>query len=59
MPDGLYDRALREPVLADPLDGCVYALDCVSDRGAVRVLSSAPLADYPLVICERSALELE
>ena len=57
--DGLYDRALREPVLADPLDGCVYALDCVSDRGAVRVLSSAPLADYPLVICERSALELE
>lgn len=48
----LPDAAIKQPVLVDLLDGNVYALP----RGTR--FESLPLADSPLALCDRSAVEL-
>ncbi len=46
--------AWRDPVQVDLLDGKVYALETRKTGGGIRDFSALPLADYPMVICERS-----
>lgn len=44
----------KDPVLVDLLDGKVYQIG----RGAGGVFPALPLADYPMVVCERSEVPL-
>jgi len=45
------------PVLVDLLDGGVYALPSQPRPGQVK-FENLPLADSPLVLCSRDAVEL-
>ncbi|MDW8080198.1 MAG: hypothetical protein RMJ16_15065 [Thermoguttaceae bacterium] len=49
---------IPHPVLSDLLDGFVYRVDCMKDRGAETVFEALPVADSPVVLCSRSCLEL-
>ncbi len=50
--------AIQQPVLVDLLDGCVYALPCETNAGRLT-FRNLPLADSPLVVCSRAAVELK
>jgi hypothetical protein len=49
--------ALSRPVLVDLLDGGVYSLAGEVRPGEIRI-ENLPLADSPLVLCSRDAVEL-
>jgi hypothetical protein len=51
------DGGLRQPVLVDLLDGGVYPLQYVVLSGEA-CFENLPLADSPLVVCDREAVEL-
>ena len=48
---------LAQPVLVDLLDGGVYALPDDGHTGQCR-FENLPLADSPLVVCDRTMVEL-
>jgi hypothetical protein len=50
--------AIEQPVLVDLLDGNVYALSCAVQSGRMK-FENLPLADSPLVVCGRAAVELK
>ena len=50
--------AIQQPVLVDLLDGCVYALPCEANSERLT-FKNLPLADSPLVLCSRAAVELK
>jgi hypothetical protein len=47
----------REPVLVDPLEGGVYPALAETRDGAILV-RGVPMADYPFMLAERSAIDL-
>jgi len=47
----------QQPVLVDLLDGGVYALPDDGHTGQCR-FENLPLADSPLVVCDRTMVEL-
>jgi hypothetical protein len=49
---------IKQPVLVDLLDGNVYAVSGQSQSGQLK-FENLPLADSPLVLCDRSAVELK
>lgn len=49
--------AIKQPVLVDLLDGRVYSVPAEACPGEAR-FANLPLADSPLVLCDRSAVEL-
>ena len=51
--------ALRDPVLVDMLRGGVYAVSYRSDQDDTVVYFGLPLTDYPLVLTERTSIELK
>lgn len=51
--------APQDPVLVDLLRGGVYAVSSRSDRNGDVAYSGLPLTDYPLVLTERTSLELK
>jgi hypothetical protein len=50
--------AITQPVLVDLLDGCAYAVPQQSQDGQMK-FENIPLADAPLVLCSRAAVELK
>jgi len=49
--------AVADPVLVDLLDGRIYKVAGRRGSGTV-ILENLPLTDYPLVLCNRSLLEM-
>lgn len=51
-------RRIRNPVLLDMLTGNVFRLQdwSVGDAGVLYAFSGLPLTDYPLVVCDESAV---
>ena len=52
------DASIQQPVLVDLLDGNVYALPRDAQSGQTK-FEDLPLADSPLVLCSRAAVELK
>ena len=50
--------SFRQPVLVDPLEGKVYPVLAEQADGALLV-KGVPMADYPFMLAERDAVELE
>ncbi len=50
--------AANDPLLLDLLSGNVYALDDFQGSGGKSRFGSLPLADFPLLVAERSELDL-
>ena len=54
-------RKIKQPVVADLITGKVYAVPMsqVQKSGPGYVLKDIPVSDYPIVIADRSALEIK
>ena len=52
-------ESLCEPVLVDLLSGEVFDLPAHESRGGLAAYRGLPLANYPMVLTERSALSVE
>jgi hypothetical protein len=50
--------AINDPVLVDPLDGKVYKLTQPLNENGTLIFDRIPLTDYPLIIVERSEVEI-
>jgi len=50
--------AIIDPVLVDPLDGKVYSLAQPLNENGTMIFDRIPLTDYPLIIAERSEVEI-
>lgn len=50
---------IREPVLIDMYTGAVMATGPLRSENGTRWLSDLPIADYPLLLCDRAVFELE
>ena len=48
------DARLIQPVLVDPLTATVYQLPSAANSGDKWVVASAPLADHPLIVTDRT-----
>jgi len=44
---------MDQPVLVDLLDGRVYQIAASQKDGGTKVFENLPLADSPLVLCDR------
>ncbi len=56
--DAGLQNPIREPVLIDLYTGDVLAVGSLQSDGGVRWLSDLPIADYPLLLCDRSVFDL-
>lgn len=52
-------KALREPVLIDLLSGEVFALPESDSYQSLAAYKDLPLANYPMLLTERSAIEID
>jgi len=53
------DIQFNDPVMIDLLDGKVYEIGFIEKSGLQTSLRNLPLADYPLVICERPLVKMK
>ncbi len=54
-----FENGIDSPVLIDMLDGDVYEIKPSSIQGNTVKFEGLPYADYPMVICDKSAIEIE
>lgn len=49
---------IKNPVLLDMYNGCIYEVENYENSEAFMKISDLPYSDYPMVICDRNALEI-
>ncbi len=54
-----FKNGIDNPVLIDMLDGDVYEIKPSSIQGSTVKFENLPYADYPMVICDKSAIGIE
>lgn len=50
---------IREPVIIDLLDGTIYQPEADEWNDATHTLHAAPIGEYPMILCDRTAVEEE
>lgn len=54
-----FEKGLDDPVLIDMYSGDVYSIKPVHRCESTLKFENLPYSDYPMVICDRSAFEIE
>lgn len=49
---------IKNPVLLDMYTGCIYEIENYENTETLMRISDLPYCDYPMVICDKKALEI-